>query len=145
MIESMLTKTFSSCCKKSGMLHRTLREARSDSDGQLLHVYAKNYECNGQMLLIRILRYSLDGMIFISAYLNAVDIFPFIGLMLSQVRFNLCHSLYDQLTLGLVRIPGVHGCAADNCQCSTIGFLIRLHRDRQGDVRVFLSFYRPLL
>ncbi|KAG1906688.1 uncharacterized protein F5891DRAFT_476392 [Suillus fuscotomentosus] len=29
---------------------------------QLLHVYAKNYECNGQMLLIRILRYSLDGL-----------------------------------------------------------------------------------
>ncbi|KAG2033743.1 hypothetical protein BDR03DRAFT_1094176 [Suillus americanus] len=29
---------------------------------QLLHVYAKNYECNGQILLIRILRYSLDGL-----------------------------------------------------------------------------------
>ncbi|OAX42854.1 DUF221-domain-containing protein [Rhizopogon vinicolor AM-OR11-026] len=29
---------------------------------QLLHVYAKNYECNGQILLIRIIRYSLDGL-----------------------------------------------------------------------------------
>ncbi|KAH7928412.1 hypothetical protein BV22DRAFT_207268 [Leucogyrophana mollusca] len=30
---------------------------------QLLHVYAKNYEGNGQMLLIRMVRYSLDGLI----------------------------------------------------------------------------------
>ncbi|KAF8835644.1 DUF221-domain-containing protein [Paxillus ammoniavirescens] len=30
---------------------------------QLLHVYAKNYECNGRILLIRIVRYSLDGLI----------------------------------------------------------------------------------
>ncbi|KAI0755185.1 hypothetical protein C8Q80DRAFT_1093766 [Daedaleopsis nitida] len=30
---------------------------------QLLHVYAKNYEGNGQVLLIRIVRYSLDGLI----------------------------------------------------------------------------------
>ncbi|KAH7885331.1 hypothetical protein F5I97DRAFT_1956518 [Phlebopus sp. FC_14] len=29
---------------------------------QLLHVYAKNYECNGHILLIRIVRYSLDGL-----------------------------------------------------------------------------------
>ncbi|KAG2153124.1 uncharacterized protein EDB93DRAFT_1136745 [Suillus bovinus] len=29
---------------------------------QLLHVYSKNYEGNGQLLLIRILRYSLDGL-----------------------------------------------------------------------------------
>jgi hypothetical protein len=29
---------------------------------QLIHVYAKNYEGNGQLLLIRIVRYSLDGM-----------------------------------------------------------------------------------
>lgn len=28
---------------------------------QLLHVYAKNYEGNGQLLLIRMVRYSLDG------------------------------------------------------------------------------------
>ena len=28
---------------------------------QLLHVYAKHYEGNGQVLLIRIVRYSLDG------------------------------------------------------------------------------------
>ncbi|KAL4081093.1 hypothetical protein J3A83DRAFT_4204650 [Scleroderma citrinum] len=31
---------------------------------QLLHLYAKNYECNGQILLIRIVRYSLDGLMF---------------------------------------------------------------------------------
>ncbi|PIL22331.1 hypothetical protein GSI_15019 [Ganoderma sinense ZZ0214-1] len=30
---------------------------------QLLHVYAKNYEGNGQKLLIRMVRYSLDGLI----------------------------------------------------------------------------------
>ncbi|KAF9221015.1 hypothetical protein BS17DRAFT_758900 [Gyrodon lividus] len=29
---------------------------------QLLHVYAKNYECNGHILLIRMVRYSLDGL-----------------------------------------------------------------------------------
>ncbi|KAG0700120.1 hypothetical protein DFH29DRAFT_933566 [Suillus ampliporus] len=29
---------------------------------QLLHVYAQNYECNGEILLIRMLRYSLDGL-----------------------------------------------------------------------------------
>ena len=28
---------------------------------QLLHVYAKNYENNGKVILIRIVRYSLDG------------------------------------------------------------------------------------
>ena len=28
---------------------------------QLLHVYAKNYEGNGQNLLIRLVRFSLDG------------------------------------------------------------------------------------
>ena len=32
---------------------------------QLIHVYAKNYEGNGQLLLIRIVRYSLDGMVYI--------------------------------------------------------------------------------
>jgi hypothetical protein len=31
---------------------------------QFLHVYAKNYEENGQRILIRIIRYSLDGMSF---------------------------------------------------------------------------------
>ncbi|THH23170.1 hypothetical protein EUX98_g8009 [Antrodiella citrinella] len=30
---------------------------------QLLHVYAKNYEGNGQNLLIRLVRYSLDGLV----------------------------------------------------------------------------------
>ncbi|KAH9950604.1 DUF221-domain-containing protein [Amylocystis lapponica] len=30
---------------------------------QLLHVYAKNYEANGQIILIRLIRYSLDGTI----------------------------------------------------------------------------------
>ncbi|EMD39889.1 hypothetical protein CERSUDRAFT_112144 [Gelatoporia subvermispora B] len=34
---------------------------------QLLHVYAKNYEGNGQILMIRILRYSLDGLILAQA------------------------------------------------------------------------------
>jgi hypothetical protein len=30
----------------------------------LLHVYAKNYEGNGHHLLIRMVRYSLDGLLF---------------------------------------------------------------------------------
>ncbi|KAF5369353.1 hypothetical protein D9758_002763 [Tetrapyrgos nigripes] len=30
---------------------------------QLIHIYAKNYEGNGQLILIRIIRYSLDGLI----------------------------------------------------------------------------------
>ncbi|KAI0714066.1 hypothetical protein C8T65DRAFT_738952 [Cerioporus squamosus] len=34
---------------------------------QLLHVYAKNYEGNGQVLLIRMVRYSLDGLILAQA------------------------------------------------------------------------------
>jgi hypothetical protein len=76
----------------------------------------------------------------VSAHLNAANVFPSIGLMLSQVRSIPCHLLYDRLTLGLVRIPGIHGCVADNCQCSAIGFLVCLHRDSQGDVRVSLFF-----
>jgi hypothetical protein len=28
---------------------------------KLLHVYAKNYEGNGRLILIRLVRYSLDG------------------------------------------------------------------------------------
>lgn len=31
---------------------------------QFVHLYAKNYECNGQNLLIRMVRYSLDGLMF---------------------------------------------------------------------------------
>ncbi|RDX49881.1 hypothetical protein OH76DRAFT_1349897 [Lentinus brumalis] len=34
---------------------------------QLLHVYAKNYEGNGQVLLVRMVRYSLDGLILAQA------------------------------------------------------------------------------
>ncbi|KAF9468511.1 hypothetical protein BDZ94DRAFT_668548 [Collybia nuda] len=34
---------------------------------QLIHVYAKNYEGNGQLILIRIVRYSLDGLILAQA------------------------------------------------------------------------------
>ncbi|KAF7298976.1 CBM1 domain-containing protein [Mycena indigotica] len=34
---------------------------------QLIHIYAKNYEGNGQTLLIRMVRYSLDGLIFSQA------------------------------------------------------------------------------
>lgn len=32
-----------------------------------------------------------------------------------------------------IRIPGIHGCVADYCQCSVIGFLICLHCDSQDD------------
>ncbi|KAG1751153.1 hypothetical protein EDB19DRAFT_1675660 [Suillus lakei] len=41
---------------------------------QLLHVYAKNYECNGQILLIRILRYSLDAQFVFLAYMAVLRI-----------------------------------------------------------------------
>ncbi|TFK52586.1 hypothetical protein OE88DRAFT_1678721 [Heliocybe sulcata] len=34
---------------------------------QLIHVYAKNYEGNGQLMLIRMIRYSLDGLVFSQA------------------------------------------------------------------------------
>ena len=54
---------------------------------QLLHVYAKNYEGNGQIILIRIVRYSLDGK---SSHLICAPYFDtfsaFAGLMLAQVR-----------------------------------------------------------
>ncbi|KAF5382774.1 hypothetical protein D9615_002912 [Tricholomella constricta] len=35
--------------------------------GVLIHVYAKHYEANGQLILIRIVRYSLDGLILAQA------------------------------------------------------------------------------
>ncbi|KAF9242543.1 hypothetical protein BU15DRAFT_86750 [Melanogaster broomeanus] len=41
---------------------------------QLLYVYAKNYECNGHILLIRMVRYSLDGM-------SHANIFVFLAYM----------------------------------------------------------------
>lgn len=34
---------------------------------QLIHVYAKHYEANGQLILIRVVRYSLDGLILAQA------------------------------------------------------------------------------
>jgi hypothetical protein len=34
---------------------------------QLIHVYAKNYEANGRLILIRLVRYSLDGLMFSQA------------------------------------------------------------------------------
>ncbi|KAJ4482111.1 hypothetical protein J3R30DRAFT_3286495 [Lentinula aciculospora] len=36
---------------------------------QLIHVYAKNYEGNGQLILIRAIRYSLDGMFLSTVFL----------------------------------------------------------------------------
>jgi hypothetical protein len=42
----------------------------------LIHVYAKHYEANGHLILIRVVRYSLDG-----DYLHAL-----IGLMLIALR-----------------------------------------------------------
>ncbi|EPQ54451.1 hypothetical protein GLOTRDRAFT_121604 [Gloeophyllum trabeum ATCC 11539] len=38
---------------------------------QLIHVYARNYEGNGQTMLIRMIRYSLDGLIFAQAVFMA--------------------------------------------------------------------------
>jgi hypothetical protein len=34
---------------------------------QLIHVYAKNYEADGRVLMIRMVRYSLDGLILAQA------------------------------------------------------------------------------
>lgn len=42
---------------------------------QLLHVYAKNYEGNGQNLLIRLVRYSLDGELLCIPYHLVVNSF----------------------------------------------------------------------
>ncbi|KAH7915420.1 hypothetical protein BJ138DRAFT_1189738 [Hygrophoropsis aurantiaca] len=44
-----------------GLLYFTCESAVVKN--QLLHVYAKNYEGNGQLLLIRMVRYSFDGLI----------------------------------------------------------------------------------
>ncbi|KAK7048413.1 CBM1 domain-containing protein [Favolaschia claudopus] len=38
---------------------------------QLIHVYAKNYELNGQVIMVRIARYSLDGLILSQAVFMA--------------------------------------------------------------------------
>lgn len=67
---------------------------------QLLHVYAKNYEGNGQTLLIRMIRYSLDGMsarLKTDCRLNSRT--SFAGLMLSQVhcRHDIFLNAYTEL------------------------------------------------
>src|SRR6266436_10295141 len=38
-----------------------LSQLATDRVLQLIHVYAKNYEGNGRLILIRLVRYSLDG------------------------------------------------------------------------------------
>jgi hypothetical protein len=38
-----------------------LPQLATDRVLQLIHVYAKNYEGNGRLILIRLVRYSLDG------------------------------------------------------------------------------------
>lgn len=55
------------CCQESGKISSSMFLIVIDLI-QLLHVYAKHYEANGQVLLIRIIRYSLDGKHF---YLNS--------------------------------------------------------------------------
>ena len=52
---------------------------------QLLHVYARNYELNGQFILIRAIRYSLDGMKSLIFLAHIIDLF--LGLILAQVIF----------------------------------------------------------
>ena len=52
--------------EKSANLCATLVKSIADTilvviKNQFLHVYAKDYEENGQRILIRIIRYSLDG------------------------------------------------------------------------------------
>jgi hypothetical protein len=37
---------------------------------QLIHVYAKSYEGNGRVILIRLVRYSLDGKVVHYLYIN---------------------------------------------------------------------------
>jgi hypothetical protein len=49
-------------------------------------VYAKHYEGNGKLLIIRLVRYSFDGMSFLKRCLSAF-INVYLGLMLAQVVF----------------------------------------------------------
>ena len=51
---------------------------------QLLHVYAKNYEGNGNLLLIRIGRYTLDGLV-----LAQVIFMGFVGINKLEVHLGL--------------------------------------------------------
>lgn len=49
--------------QESGQQHSTHLFSPFLTNSQLLHVYAKNYEGNGNMILIRLGRYTLDGLI----------------------------------------------------------------------------------
>ncbi|KAF5338898.1 hypothetical protein D9611_008815 [Ephemerocybe angulata] len=52
---------------------------------QLIHVYAKNYEGNGKTLLIRMVRYSLDGMI-----LSLVVMLAYMVVLKKSANVGLC-------------------------------------------------------
>ncbi|KAG2129484.1 hypothetical protein DEU56DRAFT_817317 [Suillus clintonianus] len=79
---------------------------------QLLHVYAKNYECNGQILLIRILRYSLDGMMLLFAHPNAAD-FVFLAYMaVLRMTVNLALSAVLFVFTAMVKMIMTRMCRA---------------------------------
>ena len=64
---------------------------------QLLHVYAKNYEGNGKVLLIRMVRYTLDGMS-----------------RRSLVELHVTHLLFARSDSGTSCVPCVHGCQQED-------------------------------
>jgi hypothetical protein len=65
---------------------------------QLIHVYAKNYEGNGRLILIRLVRYSLDGRLVCCLYVDrCID--NSVGLILSQASPVSHRPLYGHLLM----------------------------------------------
>lgn len=93
---------------------------------QLIHVYAKNYEANGQLILIRVLRYSLDGLI-----LTQVCI----------IAYLLWFKLLKIINVG--RVFGVHGCFEEVCQCGARCFPHSFHHVCEDLVRGFPDMFIP--
>ncbi|KAI0270050.1 hypothetical protein BC834DRAFT_864712 [Gloeopeniophorella convolvens] len=69
---------------------------------QFLHVYAKNYEGNGQMILIRIIRYSLDGLMLAQAVFLA-----YMAVLKKEVNVALSAVLIVLTTLAKIVITRV--------------------------------------
>ncbi|KAE9400487.1 hypothetical protein BT96DRAFT_919485 [Gymnopus androsaceus JB14] len=61
---------------------------------QLIHVYAKNYEGNGQRILIRAIRYSLDGLTVFLAYMVVLKKFVNVGLAAFLIAFTVAAKIF---------------------------------------------------
>ncbi|KAF9498980.1 hypothetical protein BDN71DRAFT_1464773 [Pleurotus eryngii] len=102
---------------------------------QLIHVYAKHYEFNGQVLLIRIIRYSLDGLMLCQAVFLAymvvlkktvnvglaaclIIITAFVKLLMTRI----CRAQFEHDDIAeaevLCRVEGVNS-AQDNAETTT--------------------------